>query len=76
MTRCPDPSANPDHCEICHGWGHLCSAWRKAHPGQAVRVQAVYNAGWSPTRFYPSTDAATRGEALVGQARRSGRFVE
>lgn len=73
MTRCPDPYANPDDCSVCHGWGHLCSAWRKAHPAQAASVEAAYEAGWDPAAFYTSTAAARKGEALIGRARRSER---
>lgn len=73
MIRCPDPTANPDYCDVCQGWGHKCSAWRRTHPAQARRVEAVYKAGFDPCAFYPSTTAARAGEASKARARRSGR---
>ncbi len=72
MTRCPNPLANPDDCPVCHGWGHLCSAWVKAHPSRVAGVQASYEAGYDPSQFYASTAIACLGEALIGSRRRSG----
>lgn len=70
MTTCPDPTTNPDDCEVCHGWGHRCSAWIKAHPQQAARVQQGYEAGYDPATCYASVEACRTGEAITGAVRR------
>lgn len=70
MKRCPDENNNPDDCHVCHGWGHLCTAWRRTHPQQLAKVQAVFESGWDPTRFYHSIADAQAGEQATAQGRK------
>lgn len=68
---CPNPEENPDDCEVCHGWGHLCTAFRATHTAQQVRVaESIYQSGYDPTRFYPSLEACEAGEAEAAKRRR------
>lgn len=69
MPKCPDPTADPDHCAVCEGWGHRCSAFREAQPERVAEVEAVYMSGWDPTRFYPSVEAAIAGERATAARR-------
>lgn len=73
MSRCPDSTANPDYCDTCHGWGHLCSAWRRTHKAEVAKVAAVYASGYDPTRFYTSTAAAQAGELATAAQRKGGK---
>lgn len=66
---CPNDGEDPDHCDQCHGWGHLCPRWRETHPADVAMVKRVYASGWDPTRFYPSVEAARKGEQETARAR-------
>jgi hypothetical protein len=70
MTRCPDVTANPDFCDVCEGWGHRCTAWRRTHPTRIAEVERVYHSGYDPTHFYTSTAAAQAGEYTTAQRRK------
>lgn len=66
MIKCPDPTANPDYCALCLGWGHKCSEWLRTHsPEQAAEVSAN-NALQKRAR------ARSRRLALTAIARRKG----
>lgn len=69
MQDCPDPEGNPDDCDLCHGWGHKCWEWVQSHEDQVAIVRAAYEAGYDPTRFYPSVQAARASEAITAKRR-------
>lgn len=69
--RCPDPTTNPDYCDVCEGWGHRCPEWRRTHSAQDyTQVLAVYASGWNPTTFYHSVEDARKSEAETAKTRR------